>query len=938
MKRRTLGCAMAGWIWSCVLIAGPGPTSLELLGESALPAGTEVDGVAVGGLSGLAFDAGSGKFLALSDDRSEHAPARFYSASIDLVEGKPVLRVDSATTLLAADGHPYPSRGLDPEGIAVDATHLFISSEGEAKVGQAPFVAEFDRSGRFVRELAISDRFRPTLKGDAGVRDNLGFEALGLTPDGRYLFSGAENGLVQESAAASPGVPSLSRLLRWDLERGGPPEELLYRVEAISVTPPSPTDVLVNGLVELIALDAEHLLTLERQWVPGVGVQIRLFAVSLTGLTDVAEIDPPATLSMRTAAKTLILDFADLGLPLDNFEGMTFGPPLPDGRRTLFVVSDDNFNADLQKTFLLALAADASPLTIANLQGRDQRSPLAGRWVVGVEGVVTATEDSPKSKGFWMESAVPDDDVATSDGIYAAWEGAFTLHVGERVKVGGRVEERAAAGGLPVTTLRVVALESMDDEHAQPAALPPPIRLIRDRRIPSVIDDDALTRFEPASDAIDFWESLEGMRVEVPAGTVVSATRAFGDFALLADGASLAGGMRTAAGGLLPGVADQLFERVILSRRISGKMPDLAVGDRIDAPMTGIVDYGFSNFRVQLLAPPVVSDSHASSCGERTALIAGDHRLTLATFNVENFSVADAGPRIARLGRAIAEGLGGPSVVGLEEVQDDSGVADDGVVTSQATLAALVAAITGAGGPRYEPVVIDPENDHDGGQPGGNIRVALLYDPSRLTLVRRGAARANDEVSIVGRGRTMSLSLSPARLAAKSPAFDLRTGEGVRKPLAVEFELDGAPLFVIVNHWTSKWDDDRAFGARQPPLAPTAAKRLAQATVVRGFVDRLLGASPGARIVVLGDFNESEHEPATAAMGAPPLRDLVLGIAAADRYSFNFEGNSELIDHIVVSPALAAGAEADIVHLNTNCPDSLRVSDHDPVVARVVLH
>jgi hypothetical protein len=307
----------------------------------------------------------------------------------------------------------------------------------------------------------------------------------------------------------------------------------------------------------------------------------------------------------------------------------------------------------------------------------------------------------------------------------------------------------------------------------------------------------------------------------------------------------------------------------------------------------------------------------------------------VATFNAENLSIARDAARIASLGRAIAEALGAPAIVALDEIQDDSGPTDDGVVTAQATLAALVDAIAAAGGPHYETVAIDPENNRDGGQPGGNIRVALLFDPARVELVRRGEARPTDAVEIVGRGRTMTLSLSPGRLAPTSGAFDLRAGEGVRKSLVAQFRAGGRSLFVIANHWTSKWDDDRAFGARQPPQTPTAAKRLAQGKVVREFVDRLLGGDPQARIVVLGDLNESEKFAGVAALGARPMVNLVAEVADADRYSYNFEGASEVIDHIVVSPALAKGAELDFVHLNSDCPDSVRLSDHDPVVARI---
>lgn len=941
LRRRSLASLL--FICGSSIASASSLTSLELLGETTLPGGTQLEGIPVGGLSGLTFDPASGRYLALSDDRSENGPARFYRLAIDLPGGEgaaaaPVVTVEAAIPLLARGGAPFARRSLDPEGIAVGGERIYVSSEGEANTGQAPFVAEFDRAGRFVRELPLPARYRPAQGAAVGVRNNLGFEALSLTPDGRYLLAGTENGLAQESPAAAPGVSSRTRILRWDLERGGAPEEFLYVVEAVSVTPPEPADVIVNGLVEAIALDRDELLTLERQWVPGVGIEMKLYAVSLAGAPNVAAFDPPATRELATAKKTLLLNFTDLGLPLDNFEGMTFGPLAADGRRPLLLVSDDNFNPDLQKTYLLAFAAGFEPLAIATVQGAAHRSPLAGRWVAGLEGVVTATEDGPRTKGFWMESASPDGDPATSEGIYVAWEGAFTLRPGERVRVGGRVEERAVpATALPVTTLHLVALEPLPPASGEP--LPPPVRLVSERRIPLQVDDDGLTQFEPASDAIDFWESLEGMRVIVPPGTVVGATRSFGDLVLLADGADTAGAPRTAAGGVRQPEPGRLIERIFLSRRLSGRMPDFQVGDRIAAAQDGIVDYSFSNYRVQLLAaPPAPAAPETPSrpaCAERTDLAAAKGELTVATFNAENLSVANDAQRVASVGRAIVHALGAPAIVALDEIQDDSGPADDGVVTSTATLAALVGAIAEAGGPRYRPVWVDPENDRDGGQPGGNIRVAMLFDPARVELVQRGAARANDPVEIVGRGRTMTLSLSPGRLAPTSSAFDLRSGEGVRKSLVAQFRAGGRSLFVIANHWTSKWDDDRAFGAHQPPRTPTAAKRLAQGKAVREFVDRLLGGDPQARIVVLGDLNESEKFPGVAALGAPPMRNLVEGVAEAERYSYNFEGASEVIDHIVVSPSLAMGAEPDLVHLNSNCPDSARLSDHDPVVARL---
>jgi hypothetical protein len=916
------------------------PTSFELLGVAEIPAGTTVDGAPVGGLSGLVWNELTGSFVAISDDRSELAPARMVRLEIRLDDGRLAgdgVRAVASQTLYGRNGRPFAKRSLDPEGIAASAHGYFVSSEGDTKAGIAPFVIEVDPSGRFLRELPLPKRFLPGVDAGGhavGVRNNLGFEALAGTPDGRYLWSGTENGLAGESAAAAPGVSSVCRLLRWDLagdaEVAAPPREMLYRAEAIRLTPPSPTDFLVNGLVELVALDGENLLALEREYVPGAGLSLRLYAVDVTGLPDVAAVDPPATADLPSARKTLLLDFADLGIALDNYEGMAFGPSLSDGRRTLFVVSDDNFDPGAQKTLVAGFAVGFEPLTVAGLQGAGHRSPLAGRFVAGLDGVVTAIEDTRRSRGFWMESDRPDADPATSEGIFVDWEGASTLMAGQKVRVGGKIEERDSPKNLPVTTLKLTALEPLGDS----AELPRPPRLGADRRIPPVVEDDAMSLFDPANDALDFWESLESMRVEVPPGTVIGPTRDFGEIVLLPDGAEVEA--RTAPGGVLFTSSRVELDRFPVGKRIAGKMPDFAVGARIDRSFVGIVDYGFSIYRVQALAPPAPPPA-AAPCGETTALRGGKAGLTLATLNVENLSLAGGAERIARFGRVIVAELGSPAILAVEEIQDDSGVADDGVVSSRATVDALLAAIVAAGGPRYEAAWIDPENGVDGGQPGGNIRVVLLSDPLRAKLVRRGAGGATDSTAITGEGRKTSLTLSPGRLAATSPAFGNPGGEGVRKSLAAEYRVGRQTLFVVANHLSSKYQDDRLFGPRQPLVTPTGAKRLQQTRELRSFSEALFAADPKAKLVILGDLNEPEWAEGVAGLSRPPLVNLMTKLPVEDRYTYNFEGLSQTIDHIIVSPALANGAEIDAVHRNSDCPDSLRVSDHDPVVARLKL-
>ncbi|KAB2964152.1 MAG: hypothetical protein F9K18_07790 [Thermoanaerobaculia bacterium] len=912
------------------------PTSFEWIGALELPRDLRFEGEPVGGLSSLAWEAEAGELLALSDDRSELAPARFYRLRLDLADGRldaGDLAVVGRVRLLDAAGRPFARRTLDPEGIALAGERLFVSSEGEANVGQAPFVAEFDRAGRERRRLALPPRYLPDGGRRSGVRDNLGFESLAVTPARDFLFAATENALAQDGPRADVGVASPARILRWRLDSpGAPPSEFVYRVEPISVTPPDESAFRTNGLVELVALSPTRLLALERQFVSGVGVEARIYRVDLEGATNVAGIDRIDAAGVIPARKQEWIDLGELGVPLDNLEGMAFGPPLPDGRRALVLIADENFDPTAQRALAVAFAADIAPVTIAGVQGAGHRSPLEGRWLTGLEGTVSAIVDRPRERGVWLESAAPDADGATSEGLFVDARAVELPSAGERVRVAGRVAEVARdPGQLPVTTLEASALERL----GAGAPLPPPVPLWSGRGIPAQVDDDGVTSFEPERDALDFWESLESMRVELPGGVVSGPTTGYGELVLLP--ADLAGAPASAAGGALLTPAGAPLARVVLSRRIAGELPRLAVGARLAGPITGVVDYSFSSYKVLPLAPVEV-EAPGFPCAETTPFGDLPGMLTIATFNVENFSVAGPPERVAGIAGVIARALGGPAVVALQEVQDDSGAqGGDAVVSAADTLAALAAAVSAAGGPAYEAVVIDPELDREGGQPGGNIRVALLVDPRRARVVRRGEAGPLSETGIEGSGSATRLTLSPGRVAARSEAFTLAGGEGVRRSLAVELEAGGARLFVIVNHWSSKYQDDRAFGAVQPPRRPTGSRRLAQAREIRAFAERLLAADADARVVVIGDLNDYPWSEPVELISRPPLENLLLRVPAARRYTFNFEGAGQALDHVVVSPALARGAEAEVVHLDADCPEGVRVSDHDPLVVRVRL-
>ncbi len=355
-------------------------------------------------------------------DYSQSPLPRYYTVTIDINDGSLEdgdVTFTDVTALLDAEGNPFPAGELDPEGITLNSLGtLFISSEGDARNLVDPFVNEFSLTGQQIRELPVPEKFLPTEDESTGIRNNQAFESLTITPDQRTLYTATENALNQDGPRSSLTEESPIRILSYDLTTGEPAEEFLYISDTIPV-PPVPEDSFAdNGLVELLALDnAGTLLALERSFAVGVGNNLRLYEVDLQGTSDISNIDSVADNDLiRTADKRLLLDFGDLGIRLDNSEALVFGPELADGRQSLFVVSDNNFNAGAQITQFLAFALDIESAPQPTLSGfasldadtlapgpdsgvngpiSDERpGPFPGQPVGGWSGVQFADEDS----------------------------------------------------------------------------------------------------------------------------------------------------------------------------------------------------------------------------------------------------------------------------------------------------------------------------------------------------------------------------------------------------------------------------------------------------------------------------------------------------------------------------------------------------------------
>ena len=189
-------------------------------------------------------------------------------------------------------------------------------------------------------------------------------------------------------------------------------------------------------------------------------------------------------------------------------------------------------------------------------------------------------------------------------------------------------------------------------------------------------------------------------------------------------------------------------------------------------------------------------------------------RLRVATFNVENLNPNDPPQKLTGLASLIVDNLGAPDMLAVEEIQDNSGPADDGVVDASVTCSLLISAIAAAGGPQYDFRQIDPVNDQDGGQPGGNIRQGFLFrTDGGLAFVDRSGGSSTAPRSVREAGGQPQLSASPSRIDPGNAAW-----ADSRKPLAAEFTYHDQTLFVIANHFQLE--------ARRPaPLWPLPATR-----------------------------------------------------------------------------------------------------------------
>ena len=347
-------------------IAGAAPAAAAYLGQQQFTPEATFAGTLVGGLSGISYDPVSRLYYVISDDRSSKNPVRFYTVRVTLSDNT-IDRVEFVSThpLLDVNGQTFapldtvvrpPVVPPDPEGIAFDGRRqvLYWSSEGERITDDAhgpvlldPWVRIANLDGGYVGEFALPPMLRMSVD-ETGPRRNNVLEGLTLSPGGRYLWAGMEGPGYNDGEMPTESVGALTRITRFDVESRMATAQYAYPLDPVTAGPGGD-----NGLSDLVALDDENFLAIERGF--GTHTAARVYRASIGDADDVLTRPSLTGPPVRVMRKTLLVDLTNTVHPLDNVEGITLGPVLPYGRQSLVLASDDNF-APTQITQFLAFA------------------------------------------------------------------------------------------------------------------------------------------------------------------------------------------------------------------------------------------------------------------------------------------------------------------------------------------------------------------------------------------------------------------------------------------------------------------------------------------------------------------------------------------------------------------------------------------------------
>ena len=567
---------------------------------------------------------------------------------------------------------------------------------------------------------------------------------------------------------------------------------------------------------------------------------------------------------------------------------------------------------------------------IGEVQGESHESPLVGKEVVINNVVVTKTDKT----GFYVQDKVSDNNPRTSDAVYVA--SAEKVESGDLLKVQGTVKEgymeeysvrpgqtfKKPAGSLTVTQIINATITKLGK-----TGLPKALNI--SEKMPKDIVDNTPTKYNPETEALDYWESLEGMRVEVTKPKVTGPQYKGDIYVLPGD---YKGQKLNNIGGvnLRPGVQNTEVLPITVGNSFVAKAKDY-----FNENITGVVTYKNKTYKIDPIDPNALKGllQDGGLTREVSKIYPSEDKLTIASYNIENFSANNNGhdetpeEKVDKIANSFIKEVHSPDIITLIEVQDNNGGVNDGTVDGVKSGEKLAQRIKSLGGPDYKYTEIAPVDGKDGGKPGANIRVAYLYNPKRVTLIGKEKGGSEEAARFVNG----HLEKNPARIDPKSVHF-----EKVRKSLAAEFEFKGERIVVVANHLKSKLGDDAIYGSNQPSVENTKAKRIEEAKILNAFIKEGLRQNPNLKFVLTGDFNDFEFSDSVKTIVGNELVNLMAEHEQGDRYSYFYRGSNQSLDNILISKNIKDKVVFSPVHINASFMEEHgRASDHDPVVVQI---
>ncbi|MGT2832808.1 SpaA isopeptide-forming pilin-related protein, partial [Streptococcus halotolerans] len=563
-------------------------------------------------------------------------------------------------------------------------------------------------------------------------------------------------------------------------------------------------------------------------------------------------------------------------------------------------------------------------VSVGQIQGESHTSPLEHQTVTVKNVVVTYVANK---NHFYVQDIAPDGNPKTSDGI-DVFLANHDVSVGDKLTVMGKVVEYLGTGYsekelTDLTTTQIAATSVIKEGKV---TVPAPVILGVDRIAPTkIVEDDAFSSFDPDTDGLDFWESLEGMLVGIDNAKIIG-PQANKEVYVVPGGykgpMNKVGGLTLEPDNAHPEKIAVLFDKKLITK----------TGDSFQGRIYGPITYGYTNYKLlaKVANSPKVTDGGVKP--EITTIVKDQEKLTIASYNIENFSANNKttdNAKVKRIAKSFVNDLKSPDIITLIEVQDNNGTTDDGTVDASQSARRLIEAIKAEGGPNYQYIDIAPENNMDGGAPGSNIRTGFLYNADRVSL----ADKPKGDAKTPAAWENGELKYSIARIDPLNAAWS-----NSRKPIIAEFHFNGQKINLVAVHLNSKRGDDGIFGKVQPVSFKSEKQRHQMATIINQFISEGMKQNRNLNVAMLGDYNDYEFTKTLDIISGDIMSNLVSRHDKSDRFSYFYQGNNQSLDNAVISNNLLDRYEFDMVHVNSIfMKEHGRASDHDPLLLQLDL-